>query len=101
VGTSLVTFCSVAMPSAGLCLPAHFGDCPLIGHLLGHDAVGPFDQRNENGRIAKLGVPIREIGFRDPTGPGAIPSSKDRNVFGDDLLAQLAERRPTNGKHRV
>jgi len=69
--------------------------------LFGDDAVGPFDQRNENGRIAELCVPIREIGFRDPTGPGASSSSKNRNVFGDDLLAQLAERRPTNGNHRV
>ena len=29
------------------------------------------------------------------------PSSKDRNVFGDDLVAQLAEWRPANGNHRV
>jgi len=69
--------------------------------LFGHDAVGPFDQRNKNGSIAELCVPIRKIVFRDPTGPGAIPSSKDWNVFGDNLLAQLAERRPTNGNHRV
>src|SRR5271154_4011352 len=69
--------------------------------LFGDDVVGPFDQRNENGRIAELGVPIRKIAFRDPTGPGASSSSKDRNVFGDDLLAQLAERRPTNGNYRV
>jgi hypothetical protein len=55
--------------------------------LFGHDAVGPFDQRNENGRIAELCVPIRKIVFRDPTGPGASSSSKDRNVFSDDLLA--------------
>jgi hypothetical protein len=69
--------------------------------LFGDDAVGPFDQRNENGRIAELCVPIREIAFRDPTGPGTCSSSKDRNVFRDDLLAQLAERRPTNGNHCV
>jgi hypothetical protein len=69
--------------------------------LFGDDAVGPFDQRNENGRIAELCIPIRKIVFRDPTGPGASSSSKDRNVFGDDLLAQLAKRRPTNGNHRV
>jgi hypothetical protein len=35
--------------------------------LFGDDAVGPFDQRNENGRIAELCVPIRKIVFRDPT----------------------------------
>jgi len=69
--------------------------------LFGDDAVGPFDQRNENGRIAELCVPIRKIVFRDPTGPGASSSSEDRNVFGDDLLAQFAERRPTNGNDRV
>ena len=70
-------------------------------NLFGDDAVGPFDQRNEDGRIAELCVPIRKIVFRDPTGPGASSSSKDRNVFGDNLLAQLAERRPTNGNHGV
>src|SRR5215813_5029929 len=55
--------------------------------LFAGDTVGPFDQRNENGRIAELCVPIRQIVFRDPTGPRASPSSKYRNVFGDDLLA--------------
>ena len=69
--------------------------------LFGDDAVSPFDQRNESGRIAELRVPIRKIVFRDPTGPGASSSSKDMNVFGDYLFAQLAERRPTNGNHRV
>jgi hypothetical protein len=55
--------------------------------LFGDDAVGPFDQRNENGRTAELCIPIRKIVFRDPTGPGTSSSSKDGNVFGDDLLA--------------
>src|SRR5215469_7452476 len=74
---------------------------PKGQELFGNDPVRPFDQRNENGRTAELCVPICKIVFRDPTGPGARSSSKDRNVFGDDLLAQLAEWRPTNGNHRV
>src|SRR5271156_3146436 len=65
--------------------------------LFRDDVVAPFDERNENGRIAELGGPIRKIAFRDPTGPGTSSSSKYSNVLGDDLLAQLAERRPTNG----
>ena len=69
--------------------------------LFRDDAVGPFNQRNENGRIAELRAPVRKIIFRDPTGSGTSSSSEDRNVFGDDLLAQLAERRPTNGKYSV
>ena len=69
--------------------------------LFGNDAVGPFDQRNENGRVTELRTPICKIIFRDPTGSGTSSSSEDRNVFGDDLLAQLAERRPTNGKYSV
>src|ERR1700722_7176927 len=63
--------------------------------LFRDDAVGPFDQRNKNGRVAELCVPNRKIVFRDPTGPGTSSSSKDRNMFGDHLVAQLAERRPT------
>jgi len=69
--------------------------------LFGDDAVSPLDQRNESGGIAELRTPIREIVFRDPTGPGASSSRKNRDVFGDDFLTQLAERRPTNGNHRV
>ena len=82
-------------------IASHRQSWPDRHGLFGNDAVGPFDQRNENGRITELRIPIRKIIFRDPTGPGASSSSEDRNVFGDDLLAQLAERRPTNGKHSV
>jgi hypothetical protein len=78
-----------------------WGSSCNLQDLFGNDPVGPFDERNENGRISELCVPIHKIIFRDPTGPGASSSSKDRNVLGNDLLAQFAERRPTNGNHHV
>ena len=37
------------------------------------------------------------ICFRDPTGPAAGPSSKDRNVFSENLFEGFAERRPAYG----
>jgi len=69
--------------------------------LFGYDAVGPLDQRNENGRTAEFCAPIGKVAVRDPTGPGASSSRKDGDVFGDDFLAQLAERRPTDRNYRV
>ncbi len=39
------------------------------------------------------------ICFRDPTGPAAGPSSKDRNVFSENLCEGFAERRPAYGHH--
>ena len=48
--------------------------------LFGDDAVCPLDQRYENCGTAELCSPILQVYFRNPTGTGAGPSSKDRNV---------------------
>lgn len=70
---------------AGLCAP-----------LFGDDAVRPLDQRYENCGSAELCSPILQIYFRNPTGTGAGPSRKDRNVLRDDLLVHFAQRRPAD-----
>ena len=44
--------------------------------LFGNDAVGPFDQGNENGRITELRIPIRKIIFRDPRAREQAPQAK-------------------------
>ena len=69
---------------------------PAKPRLFDDDAVRPFDQRDENCGVAELGSPLIQIGFRDPTGPGAGASSKDRNVLVDNFLQSFAERRPTH-----
>jgi hypothetical protein len=69
--------------------------------LFGDYAIGPLHQGNKDGWVTELGIPCDEIRFRNPTGSGAGPSRKDRNVFGDDLFAQFTERRPTDGKHGI
>lgn len=69
------------------------------GILFSDNPVGPLDQRHENCRVPELCAPILQVCFRDPTGPGTGSSSEDGNVFGDDLVAQFAERRPTHGKY--
>jgi hypothetical protein len=62
-----------------------------------HDnAVGPLDQPNENCGISKFRSPLIQVGFRNPTGAGAEPSSKNGNVLVDKLLQSLGERRPAD-----
>jgi len=69
--------------------------------LFDNDAIRPFHQRDEDCRVAELGSPLIQIGFRDPTGPGAGPSRKDGNVFVDNFLKRFAERRPTYREDRA
>src|SRR6266571_6681959 len=72
------------------------------GAFLFHDdAVGPFDKTHKNGGTAELCSPLIQVGFRDPTGPGAEPSRKDGNVFGDHFFEGFAERRPADGNDGI
>jgi hypothetical protein len=65
--------------------------------LFADDPVGPFHQRNEYRRAAPLRAPVGQVCFRDPTGPGAGPSRKDGDVFGDNFFHHLGQRRPADG----
>ncbi len=60
------------------------------GFSLDNYAVGPFDKRNEGCRTAEFCSPLIQVCFRDPTGPGTGSSSKDGDVFSDDLGEGLA-----------
>ena len=73
----------------------------ILRGLFDDDAVRPFNERNEDCRVAELGAPLIQICFRDPTGPGARTSSKDRNVLGDNFIERFAERRPTYRENRT
>jgi hypothetical protein len=68
----------------------------LSDFSLHNNAVGPLDQPDENRWISKLRSPLIQVGFRNPTGAGAEPSSKDGDVFIDKLLQSLGERRPAD-----
>ena len=72
-----------------------------VQKLFCDDAIGPLHQVHEDCGIAELCSPLRQVRFRDPTGPAAESSSKDRNVFGGDLLEGLFEGRPTDGNYGV
>jgi hypothetical protein len=69
--------------------------------LLGNDAVGPLDQAYENCGTPKFCSPLIQIRFRDPTGPAAGPSSKDRNVLSDNFFESLAKRGPAHGHDSI
>jgi hypothetical protein len=64
------------------------------------DFIGPFDQRYENVGAAELRAPGFEIGFRDPTGPGARASGEDRDVLRNNPLPHFIERRPPDWHDR-
>ena len=72
------------------------GSC-IEKRSLRDDAVGPLDEADKNGGIAKLCAPLSYIRFRDPTGPAAGSSSKDGNVFGEKFVKRFAEWGPANG----
>jgi hypothetical protein len=63
------------------------GHRPISLH---NDAVCPLHERDEDRWISKFGAPLIQVCFRDPTGPGAGSSSKDGNMFGDDLIECFA-----------
>ena len=71
------------------------------GPLFHDDTVGPFHKGDEDCQVAELGAPLIQIRFRDPTGPGAGPSRKDRNVLGDNFVERFAERRPADRQDRI
>ena len=68
---------------------------------LDNNAIGPLDKRNEGCRTAEFCSPLIQVCFRDPTGPGTSSSSKDGDVFSDDLGEGFAERRPAHRKDRI
>jgi hypothetical protein len=81
------------------------GNCPPKSKIdlaggdkssLRDDAVGPLDQADKDRWIAEFCAPLIYVRFRDPTGPAAGPSSKNGNVFREDLVERFAERRPTH-----
>jgi len=69
--------------------------------LFRDDAIGPLNQVHKNCGIAEFCTPLRQVYFRDPTGPAAGPSSKDGNVFGGNFVESFAEGRPTDGDDGV
>jgi hypothetical protein len=73
----------------------------ILRGLFDDDAVRPFNERNEDCRVAELGSPLIQICFRDPTGPGARTSSKDRNVPGDNFVQRFAKRRPAHRQYGI
>src|SRR5215472_3767880 len=64
--------------------------------LLHDDSVRPLHQRHKDGRAAVFRSPVTQVAFRDPTGPGTGASRKDLDLFGEDLVARLLERRPAD-----
>src|SRR5262249_19604371 len=52
---------------------------------LHNDAVRPLHQRDKNRGTSELRPPLRQIAFRDPTGSGASPSSKQGHPFSSSL----------------
>lgn len=73
----------------------------MSDRLLGHDAIRPLDERNENGGITEFGLPRGEIGFGYPAGPGASSTREDGYFLRDDFVAHFAERWPADGNDRV
>ena len=69
---------------------------PQSHELLSDDPFSPLHERDKNSRRAELRSPILQIRFRDPTGPGTCSSRKYGNVFRNNLLLHLAERRPAH-----
>lgn len=69
--------------------------------LFGDDAIGPFNQVHEDCGIAEFCSPLRQVCFRDPTGPAASSSSEHWNVFGGNFVEGLTERRPTDRDNGV
>jgi hypothetical protein len=69
--------------------------------LFGDDPIGPLNQVHEDCGIAEFCSPLRQVCFRDPTGPAAGSSSEDRNTFGGNFVEGLNERRPTDGDNGV
>ena len=69
--------------------------------LFRDDAIGPLNQVHKDCGTAEFCSPLRQICFRDPTGPAAGASSKDGNVSGGNFVESFAERRPTDGDDGV
>ena len=85
------------MPSV---VTAPFWD-PMTGFLLDNNPVCPFHERYKDRRTAEFRPPDVQVCFRDPTGPGANPSRKDRNMFGHNFFARFAKRRPAYRHDRI
>jgi hypothetical protein len=64
--------------------------------LFGDDAVGPFDEADEDGGIAEFGVPGGEVGLGDAAGAGAGSAGEDGDVFGDDFVSEITDGRPAD-----
>jgi hypothetical protein len=69
--------------------------------LFRNDAIGPLNQVHEDCRIAEFRSPLRQVRFRDPTGPAAGCSSKNWNVFGGNFVESFTEGRPTDRDNGV
>jgi len=69
--------------------------------LLGDNPIRPFHHRYEYSRAAELCSPLIQVCFRNPTGTGASPSRKDRDVFGYNLFEHFAQRWPPDRHHGV
>ena len=61
-----------------------------------NNSVRPFHQRHKDRRSAELCGPSFQVCFRDPTGPGASPSRKNWNMFGENFRARFAQWRPVH-----
>lgn len=57
--------------------------------LFRYDAVGPFDQADENRWVAELCVEVGEICFRDATRPAAGSSRINGDVFGTQFFQRF------------
>jgi len=68
---------------------------------LHNNSVRPFHQRDKYRRVSVFCSPLIQVCFRDPTGPGAGSSSKNRNMFRYNLFQGFTQWRPSNRQDRV
>jgi len=57
---------------------------------LHNNSVRPLYERDKDRRVSEFCSPLIQVCFRDPTGPGAGSSSKNRNMFRDNLVEGFA-----------
>ena len=88
---------AIALKTRSMSVMGFFANhASLCVELFGDDAVRPLDKRYENCGTAELCSPILQVCFRNPTGTGAGPSRKNRNMLPDNLLLHFAQRGPAD-----
>src|ERR1700722_15974323 len=68
--------------------------------LLGDHVVGPFNQRHEYCRVAKLRSVVVQIRFGHAPGAGARATGVDLNMLGSELIQRFAYGRPSDRRDR-